>query len=119
MSGQGEILLTARRRANVRVPCGDLESLEPADERVPTAAAVPAAVAAYGVHEQTWGLYLVWFIITALIVWVILYLLRPAFLSSRNPDGSYTGIPDTGKTLGAAVVIALIVVLIVWLVRRA
>lgn len=123
MAQQGEIVLNARRTAQVRIPCGELDSLEPANviQTVPTAqqAVVGAPVAAYSISDQNWGLYLVWFIVATLIIWIILYLLRPAFLQTRNPDGSYTGNVDNGKAFGAAVVLALIIVLIIWLVRRA
>ena len=115
---EGAVYLDATRRARVRVPCGKLASLEPAGDIEAPAAAV-AVANGYSVSENNWGVYLVWFIVATLIIWIILYLLRPAFLQTRNPDGSYTGQVDTGKALGAAVVFGLLIVLLVWLARRA
>ena len=123
MATQGEIVLNARRTAQVRIPCGDLDSLEPVAVQQQQVLSAPAGgvvpVAAYSMQEHNWGLYVVWFIVAVLIIWIILYLLRPAFLQTRNPDGTYTGNVDNAKAFGAAVVLALIIVLIVWLVRRA
>lgn len=115
---EGAVYLDATRRARVRVPCGKLSALETAGD-VEVAPAVAVAAAGYSVSENSWGVYLVWFIVATLIIWIILYLLRPAFLQTRNPDGSYTGQVDTGKALGAAVVFGLLIVLLVWLARRA
>jgi len=58
------------------------------------------------------GFYLVWFLIIAVVAWIILFSLQPDFV--RKPDGTL----DAGKTLLWAVIIGLIGIFIIWLVKR-
>ena len=37
----------------------------------------------YSMADKNWGQYLLWFIVITLIAWIILYVLKPAFLQSR------------------------------------
>jgi H+/Cl- antiporter ClcA len=61
-----------------------------------------------------WAVYLLWFIIFAVIAWLVLYSLKPQFV--LKGDGS--GEVDFGKVLLWSVVIGLIGIFICWLVRR-
>jgi hypothetical protein len=56
------------------------------------------------------GWAVLWFLIIAVIVWLILFSLRPAW--AVDEDGNV----DTGKVLLASIVIALIIVIIVWII---
>ena len=69
----------------------------------------------YGVHG--WGAFLLWFIIIAVIVFIILYLLKPTFVQNFTSGGVPTGEVNAGKALVSAIIIALIIVLILWLLK--
>ena len=62
---------------------------------------------------------LLWFIIIAVIVWFILWALKPAFVQKRNSSGELTGQVDSAKVLWISIIIALIIVVIIWLIRVA
>lgn len=62
----------------------------------------------YGYSSLGWAV--LWFIIIAVIVWLIIFSLKPAW--ALNEDGDV----DTGKVLLASIVIALIIVIIIWLI---
>ena len=64
-----------------------------------------------------WGQYLLWFIIIAVIAYLIMYALKPTWIQKTGANGQPTGEVDGGKTLIAALIAALVVTLIVWLVR--
>lgn len=63
--------------------------------------------------------YVIWFIVIAIIVWVILVATRPTWVQKYTPEGQPTGIIDQGKAITWAVVIALIIVIIIWIIRAA
>lgn len=63
----------------------------------------------HGHGYSSLGWAVLWFIIIAIIVWLIVYSLKPAW--ALNEDGDV----DTGKVLLASIVIALIIVIIVWI----
>lgn len=60
------------------------------------------------------GFYLIWFLIIAVITWLVLYSLKPGFVI--KDDGS--GDVDTAKVLIASIVVGLIFVILIWVVRR-
>ena len=66
-----------------------------------------------GVISDTLGYYILWWIIFAILTYLVLYSLRPTFVT--NPE---TGVVDTGKVLLASIVISLIIVFIIWLIKR-
>jgi hypothetical protein len=59
------------------------------------------------------GYAVLWFIIIAVIVWLIIFSLRPAW--ALDEDGNV----DTGRVLLASIVIALIIVIIVYIIYAA
>lgn len=63
------------------------------------------------------GSLILWFIIIAVIVWFILWALKPKAVQVLTPSGEPTGQLDAGKVLIASIIIALIIVLIIWLIR--
>jgi hypothetical protein len=65
----------------------------------------------YGYSSIGWAV--LWFIIIAVIVWLIVYSLRPTW--ALNEDGEL----DTGKVLLAAIVIALIIVIVLYIIYAA
>ncbi len=65
----------------------------------------------HGYSSIGWGV--LWFIIIAVIVWLIIFSLKPAW--SLDDDGNV----DTGKVLLASIVIALIIVIVVWIIWAA
>lgn len=65
------------------------------------------------------GNLILWFIIIAVIVWFILWSLRPAWVQTTGADGQLTGQVDAGKVLIASIIIALILVIIIWLIKAA
>lgn len=60
---------------------------------------------------------LLWFVIIGLISWFLLYALKPTVVQKVGPNGKATGEPDVGKSLLGALLIALVIVLIIWLIR--
>ena len=65
------------------------------------------------------GYYFVWFIIIAVVLWLIFYFGNPKFVQNKNPDGTPSGTANGGKALLWAVIIALIVVILIWLFQSA
>jgi hypothetical protein len=57
------------------------------------------------------GMLLLWFIIFTVLFWLIFYSLQPDFV--LNSDGSI----NTGKTLLAAIIAAILLVLVIWLIK--
>jgi hypothetical protein len=57
------------------------------------------------------GMLLLWFIIFTVLFWLIFYSLQPDFV--LNSDGSV----NTVKTLLAAIVAAIVLVLVIWLIK--
>lgn len=66
-----------------------------------------------------WLWYLVWFFIIAIIVWFILYALKPDFIQTTNDRGEYTGEVDQGKLLFSAIIIAIVILIIIWIIMWA
>jgi hypothetical protein len=60
---------------------------------------------------------LLWFVIIGLIAWFLLYALKPKIVQKVGLDGQPTGEADVGKSLLGALLIALVVVLLIWLLR--
>lgn len=67
--------------------------------------------ATYG-YMDGFGFYLVWFLIIAVVAWIVLFSLKPDFV--RKLDGEL----DAGKVLLWAVIIGLIGIFIIWLVKK-
>lgn len=57
------------------------------------------------------GHVITWYIILTLFIWVILFSMNPAWVQQAN------GQPDNGKILFWALIIALIIVAVGWLIR--
>jgi hypothetical protein len=74
-------------------------------------------VAPQGYVASGWGQFLLWFIIIAVIAWFILYSFKPVWVQKTNAQGQPTGEADPCKTLFAAIIIALIVIILIWLLR--
>lgn len=60
------------------------------------------------------GALILWFIIFTVLFWLIFYSLKPAFVLQSD-----TNQVDTAKVLLAAVIAALILVIIIWLIKAA
>lgn len=65
----------------------------------------------YGYSSLGWAV--LWFVIISVIVWLIIFSLKPAW--ALNEDGDV----DTGKVLLASIVIALIIVIVIWIIYLA
>jgi hypothetical protein len=65
-----------------------------------------------GFFDMGWlGMLLLWFIIFTVIFWLIYYSLNPSWV--QNADGTI----NTAKVLLAAIVSAIILVIIIWLIK--
>lgn len=65
-----------------------------------------------------WFLNLViWFIVIAVIVWFILVSTKPTWVQKNDDNGVTTGEVDQGKAILWAVIIALIITAVIWIVR--
>lgn len=63
--------------------------------------------------------YIVFFIIIAIIVWIILIATKPTWVQKYNELGQPTGEVDQGKAITWAIVIAIVLVIIIWIIRAA
>lgn len=91
---------------------------QPIASLAPNPVVAEAVVVPVGYNVASgWGALVLWFIIVAVIVWFILYSLRPTWVQQRGEGGLPNGQVDAGRVLLASVVIALVVVLIIWLLR--
>jgi len=70
----------------------------------------------YSLGNNWMGLVL-WFILAAVVVWLILYSLRPTWVQQRGEGGLPNGNVDAMRVLWASLIIALVIVIIVWLLR--
>ncbi len=64
------------------------------------------------------GNLLLWFLIIAVIAYLILYIWKPTLLQRTDAGGIPTGVADPIKVLIAAIIVALIIVLLIWLFTR-
>lgn len=62
-----------------------------------------------------WWFYLFWFLVIGIIVWFLLFALKPDFVQCDNDDHSPDGKVDQGKVLLWAVVISLIAIFLIWI----
>ena len=95
--------------------CSNVDRLRPEEYEA------EPATKTYSLAERpgkNWGQYLIAFVVITLIAWIVLYFLKPAFLQTKNPDGTLTGQVDNGRTLATAVIIGIIGLIIWWLVAR-
>jgi len=63
---------------------------------------------------------LLWFIIIAVVIWLILYALKPTFvLKTTNEGGTnvVTNEIDQTKAIGISIVVSLIIVIIIYILR--
>ena len=68
-------------------------------------------------HHWLW--YIIWFFIAAIIIWFILFALKPEWLQTKDEQGNPTGEIDQGKLLITAIVIAIIIVILIWIFQWA
>lgn len=67
---------------------------------------------------KNWINLLVWFLVSAILAYVVLYSWNPTQLQKVDLAGKPTGVSDPTKTILASAGIGLIVLLIVWLFQR-
>ena len=67
---------------------------------------------------KSWINKLVWFLVAAILAYVVLYSWNPSQLQKTDLTGTPTGVSDPTKTILASVGVGLIVLLIVWFVQR-
>lgn len=81
-------------------------------------------VATYNAPSKMFGggsfvSYIIWFVIIAIVIWLILWATKPAFVQKLDVLGKPNGEIDQAKAIIAAIVISLIIVAIIWLIRSA
>lgn len=70
----------------------------------------------YGANYYNWAVYLIWFLVAAVLTWIILYATKPAFVR-LVVDGETVDQLDTAKVLITSIIVGLIVLVLVWLFR--
>lgn len=88
-------------------------------EECPDISTYKSAPHTRGLGGNSWVGYILWFIIIAIIVWVILIATKPTWVQTYTPEGIPTGNIDQGKAITWSVVIALVIVIIIWIIRAA
>lgn len=69
-------------------------------------------------HDHTgYWFYLFWFLVIGIIVWFLLFSLKPDFVQETDHHDNATGELDQGKVLLWAVIISLIAVFLIWIFR--
>lgn len=72
-----------------------------------------------GYQGYNWAWALIAFIILVIIIWLILWAVKPTWVQQTDPAGNCTGEIDNGKAFLWSVAIALVIIIIVWLIRAA
>jgi type VI protein secretion system component VasK len=67
--------------------------------------------------QSNWSKILIWFLIILLIVLVIFWILRPAFLLKTDANGYQLGF-DWGRLILVSVLVTLLIVFLIWLFNR-
>lgn len=62
-----------------------------------------------------WWFFLFWFLVIGVIVWFLLFALKPDFVQKEDNNDNVTGEVDQGKVLLWAVIIALIAIFLCWI----
>lgn len=66
-------------------------------------------------NNYGWWFFLFWFLVIGIIVWFVLFALKPDFVQEKDRHDNPTGEVDQGKVLGSAIVISLVLIFVVWL----
>ncbi|AYV86266.1 MAG: hypothetical protein Solumvirus3_2 [Solumvirus sp.] len=72
----------------------------------------PVVVSQTPQSSTNWLSALVGFIILVIIIWIIIYAVKPSWAQVAGSDKL-----DTGKALWAAIIIAIIIMIIIWLIK--
>jgi len=64
------------------------------------------------------GTMLIWFIVVAIVVWLILFAFNPEFIQERDNNGNPTGNIDYGQLLLWTAVISLVITFIIWIILK-
>ncbi len=62
-----------------------------------------------------WWFFLFWFLVIGIIIWFLLFALKPDFVQKTDDEDNVTGEVDQGKVLLWAVIIALIAIFLIWI----
>jgi hypothetical protein len=65
-----------------------------------------------------WVSILVWFLVVAILAYVLLYTFNPEILQKKDASGKPTGVSDPMWTIAASVAIGLVVAVILYFVKR-
>ena len=65
----------------------------------------------YGGGSLTW---LLWFIVFVIIIWLIIFAVKPTWAQKCDEHGHKTGEVDAGRALLWAIVIAIIICVFIW-----
>ena len=80
----------------------------------------PCPPAQHHQHKGYGGYFawaILWFIILAVIVWLILLAAKPTWVQNTDSQGRPTGDVNNGKAVLWAVIIAFIICIIIWLLK--
>lgn len=63
--------------------------------------------------------YTLWFLVTAIIAYIILHAWNPTLVQNTDAAGQPTGTVNVTRVLVGALIVAAIVTLLVWAIRKA
>ena len=75
----------------------------------------------YGGNQESCvsiGTILIWFIVVAIITWLLLFAFNPDFIQERDANGQPTGEIDHSQLLLWTAVISLVVTFIIWIILK-
>jgi hypothetical protein len=71
----------------------------------------------YSVFNWGWCNLLLWFVVIAIIAFIIIWAVKPSWALNKDANGECTEELNGGKVLIAALLIALVIVLIIYFLR--
>ena len=87
-------------------------TVQPLSALSPSAPTVVVDGSGYKQGGSNWVTGLIWFIILVVIIWLILYSIKPSWVLVPGTQNV-----DSGKLLFGSIIVAIIVLIIIWVIK--